>query len=103
MEISSQIEQIAKKHNWTVQPLKDFRELIETGLEQNLVIYGALFCPCRDTDEAKDKDIICPCVYAHADMTEYGQCYCGLFVTEEVAALGKEPESIPDRQLKSGK
>jgi len=46
----------------------------------------------------EDKDIICPCVYAKPDLEEYGQCYCGLYLTKELFASGKQTGSIPERR-----
>jgi ferredoxin-thioredoxin reductase catalytic subunit len=47
--------------------------------------YGYTACPCRlaSGDYEKDRDIICPCVYAAQDVEEYGSCYCGLYVSRE--------------------
>jgi ferredoxin-thioredoxin reductase catalytic subunit len=47
--------------------------------------YGYTACPCRLASGVyeKDKDIICPCVYAKKDIEEYGSCYCGLYVSRE--------------------
>lgn len=56
-------------------------------LEQLLVTrarYGYMACPCRfaNGEYAKDKDIICPCVYREADVAEFGTCFCGLYVSK---------------------
>ncbi|MCL5022654.1 MAG: ferredoxin:thioredoxin reductase [Nitrospirae bacterium] len=55
------------------------------GLLINKDRYGYLSCPCRlaTGDYAKDKDIICPCVYRVPDVKEYGSCYCGLYVSAD--------------------
>ena len=47
--------------------------------------YGYMSCPCRlaSGDKAKDKDIICPCVYRDEDVAEFGSCYCALYVSKE--------------------
>ncbi|MBM4329009.1 MAG: ferredoxin:thioredoxin reductase [Deltaproteobacteria bacterium] len=59
-------------------------ELLE-GLILNRQRYGYMCCPCRlsANDRAKDKDIICPCVYSLPDIKEYGSCYCNLYVSPE--------------------
>ncbi|MDP3259331.1 MAG: ferredoxin-thioredoxin reductase catalytic domain-containing protein [Thermodesulfovibrionales bacterium] len=53
------------------------------GLLINKDRYGYMSCLCRlaSGDYAKDKDIICPCVYREPDVIEYGSCYCNLYVS----------------------
>ncbi|MDP1758397.1 MAG: ferredoxin-thioredoxin reductase catalytic domain-containing protein [Thermodesulfovibrionales bacterium] len=55
------------------------------GLLINKGRYGYMSCPCRlaSGDYAKDKDIICPCVYREPDVIEYGSCYCSLYVSRD--------------------
>jgi len=65
--------------NWeVVEPLLE-------GLLKNGERYGMRTCPCRlaTGEREKDKDIICPCLYAKPDIEEYGACYCWLFVSDE--------------------
>jgi ferredoxin-thioredoxin reductase catalytic chain len=59
-------------------------ELLES-LMLNRARYGYMCCPCRlaANDRQADKDIICPCVYSIPDITEYGACYCELYVSKE--------------------
>jgi ferredoxin-thioredoxin reductase catalytic subunit len=47
------------------------------GLAANIERYGYPLCPCRmgTGDIALDRDIICPCDYRDADLSEHGQCY----------------------------
>jgi ferredoxin-thioredoxin reductase catalytic chain len=51
-------------------------ELVE-GLAANLDRYGYMSCPCRlaDGERSADLDIICPCDYRDADLSEFGSCY----------------------------
>jgi ferredoxin-thioredoxin reductase catalytic chain len=51
-------------------------ELVE-GLAANLGRYGYMACPCRlaDGERLADLDVICPCDYRGADLSEYGSCY----------------------------
>jgi ferredoxin-thioredoxin reductase catalytic chain len=53
------------------------------GLLTNRERYGYMCCPCRlaSGDRDKDRDIICPCAYREADVSDYGSCYCNLYVT----------------------
>jgi ferredoxin-thioredoxin reductase catalytic chain len=70
------------------------------GLLENGARNGLRTCPCRPAagDIEKDRDIICPCVYAKPDIEEYGACYCWLFVSQEWAD-GKIPHvQVPERR-----
>lgn len=74
-------------------------DLLE-GLIINKERYGYMCCPCRMASEnrAKDKDIICPCVYRAPDVEEYGSCYCNLYVSREWNE-GKIPHVyVPERR-----
>lgn len=70
------------------------------GLLANKERYGYMCCPCRlaSDDRAKDRDIICPCVYREQDVQEYGSCYCQLYVSQEWNQ-GKIPHQyVPERR-----
>ncbi len=58
-------------------------QLLE-GLLSNKDRYGYMCCPCRLAAEDRnwDQDIICPCVYREPDVTEFGSCYCNLYVSQ---------------------
>ncbi|MBN2011762.1 ferredoxin:thioredoxin reductase [candidate division KSB1 bacterium] len=55
------------------------------GLLANGARYGYRSCPCRPAhgELKKDKDIICPCIYAKPDVDEHGACFCELFVSDD--------------------
>ena len=62
--------------------------------------YGYMCCPCRlaSGDREKDNDIICPCAYRSGDVSEYGSCYCNLYVSGEWNE-GKVPDVyVPERR-----
>lgn len=62
--------------------------------------HGYMACPCRlaNGEYEKDRDIICPCVYREADVQEFGECYCGLYVSRE-RLDGKLPHAmVPERR-----
>lgn len=70
------------------------------GLAKNEERYGYWACPCRLAKGKKeeDLDIICPCDYRDQDLSEYGSCYCGLYVSERFLD-GKTPVApIPERR-----
>ena len=52
------------------------KELVK-GLLANQERYGYPACPCRLSSGVKeeDLDIICPCYYRDADVSDYGTCY----------------------------
>ena len=94
---------VAAKQGWVLNPDTEFRDMIISGLATNHGRYGFFMCPCRDSDgdPVKDKDLRCPCLYARADIVEFGQCYCGLYLSEDFVASGRQPESIPERRPES--
>ncbi len=73
--------------------------LIE-GLLVNKARYGYEACPCRlsfgSIDD--DRDIICPCDYRDSDLSEFGACYCGLYLTGEMITAGTGAPAIPERR-----
>ncbi len=90
----------ARASEYHLNPDSEFtRELIE-GLIVNSQRYGYPSCPCRlaSGDKAGDMDIICPCDYRDSDLSEYGCCYCALYVSEEVVRGGADVGSIPERR-----
>ncbi|MDP2646290.1 MAG: ferredoxin-thioredoxin reductase catalytic domain-containing protein [Desulfobacterales bacterium] len=62
--------------------------------------YGYMCCPCRlaSGDRAKDRDIICPCVYRVPDVAEFGSCYCSLYVSKEWNEGKIAAEYVPERR-----
>ncbi|MDK2956052.1 MAG: ferredoxin-thioredoxin reductase catalytic chain [Desulfovibrionales bacterium] len=70
------------------------------SLLKNRTRYGYMACPCRlaNGELAKDKDIICPCVYREPDVREYGACFCGLYVSEAWNNEAIEHECVPERR-----
>lgn len=62
--------------------------------------YGYWACPCRLAagDKQKDLDIICPCDYRDDDLSEFGCCYCALYVSKNVVEKKQPLRSIPERR-----
>ena len=91
---------VARHQGWALNPDEEFVNQLAAGLAHNYNVYGYFLCPCRDGDGDRrlDKDIICPCDYVEADHKEYGHCLCGLFLSQEFAASGQTPSSIPERR-----
>jgi len=79
----------------------DFVRDLVKGLLLNEKRYGYQACPCRLATGKKsdDLDIICPCDYRDPDLDEYGTCYCGLYVSQEIIDGKRRLGSIPERRL----
>ena len=62
--------------------------------------YGYTACPCRlaSGKREQDRDIICPCDYREPDISEYGSCYCGLYVSEDWNSGRITRQSVPERR-----
>lgn len=78
--------------------IKFTKDLIR-GLLINGKRYGYWACPCRlaSGEREKDLDIICPCDYRDADLTEFGCCYCSLYVSKK-NLKNKTFNRIPERR-----
>lgn len=85
---------------YILNPDDDFTKALVDGLVVNTKRYGYQSCPCRLSTGIfeEDKDIICPCDYRDPDLTEYGACYCGLYVSIDVAEKRRKLKSIPERR-----
>jgi ferredoxin-thioredoxin reductase catalytic subunit len=79
---------------------RDFVLTILTGLLKNEERYGYRSCPCRLASgvKGKDADIVCPCVYKDPDVTEYGTCYCGLYVSRAWNEDKVTHVTVPERR-----
>lgn len=62
--------------------------------------YGYTACPCRlaSGKREQDRDITCPCDYREPDISEYGSCYCGLYVSEDWNSGRITRHSVPERR-----
>jgi ferredoxin-thioredoxin reductase catalytic subunit len=90
----------AEKGGYHLNPDQEFTTALVEGLLTNKKRLGYEACPCRlavgSVDE--DRDIICPCDYRDDDLTEFGACYCGLYLTAETIAAGSNAPTIPERR-----
>lgn len=94
------VTMVATQQGWELNRDQEHLEIIIEGLAKNYNRYGYFSCPCRDAsgNREKDRDIVCPCRYCRPDQEQFGHCYCGLYLTKEYFATGKEPSSIPERR-----
>ncbi len=90
----------AENSGYYLNPNKEFTIALMVSLITNIKRYGYQACPCRlaEGTREKDLDIICPCDYRDQDLVQYGTCYCGLYVSKDVAEGKKPLTSIPERR-----
>jgi ferredoxin-thioredoxin reductase catalytic subunit len=100
VDVVSFVHAVAKKRGWKLNGDADFLDMLVEGLQVNSERLGYLQCPCRLSwdDRSKDRDIICPCVYAADDIAEYGHCFCSLFFSADFDFSSQEISSIPERR-----
>ena len=106
-ECIEKLQREAKVGGYNLNPKKEDLDMIISGYLENQAKLGYPACPCRlaSGNYEEDKDIICPCDYRDDDISEFGQCYCSLYVDDEVATGQKTTQPIPERrpQYKSEK
>jgi ferredoxin-thioredoxin reductase catalytic subunit/rubredoxin len=90
----------AKEGGYNLNPDAEFTKELIRSLLINEKRYGYRACPCRLASGSKeeDLDIICPCDYRDADVSEHGACYCALYVSSAIARGERIAESIPERR-----
>ena len=86
LDLHRRLDEDAKAAGYHLNPDREFTLMLAEGLARNQERYGYMLCPCRmgEGEKEKDLDIICPCDYRDADLDEFGQCYCALYVSQEV-------------------
>jgi ferredoxin-thioredoxin reductase catalytic subunit len=99
-ELVKRLDRDAEAAGYHLNPDADFTKGLVKSLLVNERRYGYRACPCRlaSGDEQDDLDIVCPCDYRDPDLSEYGSCYCALYVSEAVKAGLKQAGSIPERR-----
>lgn len=67
----------AESGGYHLNPDIPFTKELVSGLITNNNRYGYPACPCRIASgiQEDDIDIVCPCDYRDADVTEFGCCY----------------------------
>lgn len=94
----------AEAGGYHLNPDMEFTKELVDGLLVNEARYGYPSCPCRlaSGEKSRDLDIICPCDYRDADVTEYDACYCGLYVSDGVVRGKAEVKKIRERRPTAG-
>ncbi len=102
MNIDELYERLAayQRRGYYLNPDTEFTRALLESLLVNEERYGYQACPCRlaSGDRADDLDIICPCDYRDADTTDYGACFCGLYVSKKIFTEKGAISSIPERR-----
>jgi ferredoxin-thioredoxin reductase catalytic chain len=90
----------AEAGGYRFNPDVEFVKNLIRGLLKNDQRYSYRACPCRLATgrTSEDLDIVCPCDYRDADLSEYGACYCALYVSEAIANGEKQAAPVPDRR-----
>ena len=91
----------AEAGGYRLNPDAEFTDELIRGLLTNEDRMGYWACPCRlaSGDKIEDMDIICPCDYRDPDLSEFGACYCALYVSDAIAKGEKKAASIPERRI----
>jgi len=96
----ARLEEEAEASGYHLNPDRPFTRNLVRGLIVNTKRYGYQSCPCRlaSGDRAGDLDIICPCDYRDPDLSDYGACYCALYVSGDIAKGLSLPAPVPERR-----
>ncbi len=99
-KLYARLDREARAGGYNLNPDVEFTKGLVEGLLVNEARYGYWACPCRLADgvREKDLDIICPCDYRDPEPTEWGACYCGLYVSDAVRDGHQELQPIPERR-----
>lgn len=100
-KLYKKLDKDAESGGYHLNKNPDFVKDLVKGLIVNEKRYGYQACPCRLATgrKSEDLDIICPCDYRDSDLNEYGTCYCGLYVSQEIIDGKRNLGSIPERRL----
>lgn len=90
----------AEGGGYFLNPDVEFTKNLVRGLLKNEQRYGYRACPCRLASGKKDEDldIICPCNYRDPDLSDFGACYCALYVSGEISAGKTTLVPVPERR-----
>ena len=97
------LDREAESAGYHLNPNREFTLGLIEGMLVNERRYGYWACPCRLASGVKkaDLDIICPCDYRDQDITEFGACYCGLYVNKPIFEGKQTLKPIPERRKPS--
>lgn len=98
--LCERIRSAATAAGYFLNPDEEFTRDLVRSLIVNERRYGYPSCPCRlaSGNKKEDLDIVCPCDYRDPDLTEYGACFCALYVSRAIAAGEKQARPVPERR-----
>jgi ferredoxin-thioredoxin reductase catalytic chain len=98
--VRKRAEADAKTYGYYLIPDPELLQGFLEGLKVNEERYGYPSCPCRLASGKfeLDRDIICPCDYRDPDVSEFGACYCRLYVNKDVFEGKQELPTVPERR-----
>jgi ferredoxin-thioredoxin reductase catalytic chain len=101
-EYRLELEKVLQGRGYYLNPDNSYTNDLIRGILVNIKRYGYGCCPCRlaKKDKAKDIDVICPCYYRDDDVSEFGACFCGLYVSQKFFKERTDILSIPERRAK---
>jgi len=96
----ARLKKDAEQGGYNLNPDVDFTKNLIRGILKNEFRYGYGACPCRLASGKKDEDldIICPCDYRDPDLTEFGACYCALYVNDSIVRGQQKVAPVPERR-----
>ena len=99
-KLQAKLKAEAESGGYHLNPDDSFTSSLVEGLLTNTSRYGYMACPCRlaSGDRAKDLDIICPCDYRDPDLSEYGACFCALYVNVPILKGEQQLQPVPERR-----
>jgi ferredoxin-thioredoxin reductase catalytic chain len=102
-EYRRELEKALAGRGYYLNPDDSYTNALIHGILLNIKRYGYGCCPCRlaSKDKSKDIDLICPCYYRDDDVSEFGACFCGLYVSRKNFQEKTGISSIPERRAKT--
>jgi len=99
--LHEKLKKEAESSGYHLNPDVEFTRQLLQGLLTNEKRYGYCSCPCRLASGQRDEDLdlVCPCDYRDPDLTDYGACYCSLYVSSEISRGDKKAAPVPERRL----
>ena len=100
LALFERLDREAERSGYHLNPDRAFTLGLMEGLLANEARYGYQACPCRLASGVReeDLDIVCPCDYRDPDLSDFGTCYCALYVSREVKEGRKKAVRIRDRR-----
>jgi ferredoxin-thioredoxin reductase catalytic chain len=100
LALLERLDREAERSGYHLNPDRKFTLGLMEGLLANEARYGYQACPCRLASGVReeDLDIVCPCDYRDPDLSDFGTCYCALYVSRDVQMGRKRLGRIRDRR-----